>query len=178
MEPRKLYPTDCNDDARDLTTHLLSEATPGGRSRTISHLGRLSTVTPDNSAGTVPGRYAGTCSAAMCAWPLANGASPVLGLSIASRFTPLIKGNRDINAHTQSKGRKRHILVGMLGLILAVVTAARGQGRDGAKTVLTVLRDKFSCLRLIWTDQAHAGSVNRLGQSVLESSCSLGPVRL
>ena len=167
MEPRKSYPTDRNDDARDLTTHLLPEATPGGRSPTISHLDRLSIVTSNNGAGTAPGGYAGTCSAAMCAWPPANGASPVLGLSIASRLTPLIKGNRDINAHTQVKGRKRHILAGTLELLLAVVAAAMGQDRDGAKTLLTVPRDKFSCLRLIWTDQAYAGSVDRLGQSVL-----------
>jgi hypothetical protein len=135
MEPRKPYPTDRNDDAWDLTTHLLPEATPGGRSPTISHLDRLSIVTSNNGAGTVPGGYAGTCSAAMCACPSANSASPVLGLSIASRLTSLIKGNRDINTHAQVKGRKRHILAGMLELLLAVVTAAMGQDRYGAKTL-------------------------------------------
>jgi hypothetical protein len=152
MEPRQPSPTDRNNDAWDLITHLLPEATPGGRSPTISHLGGLSIITSNTSTGTAPSRYAWTCSAAMCVWPLANGASPVLGLSIASLLTPPTKANR---------------LAGMLGLILAVVTAARGQDRDGAKTMLTVLRDKFSCLRLIWTDQAHAGLVNRLDQSVL-----------
>jgi hypothetical protein len=167
MELRKPYPTDLNDYAWDLITRLLPEATPGGRPHTISHLGRLSIVTSNNGAGTAPYSYAWTCSATMCAWPLANGASPVLGLSLASWLRPPEEGHRDVDAHKQVKRRKRHLLVGMLGLILAVATAARGQDRDDAKTLLTGLRDKFSCLRLIWTDQAHAGSVNHLGQRVL-----------
>jgi len=46
-------------------------------------------------------------------------------------------------------------------LILAiVVTAASVQDRDGAKTVLAVLRHKFSRLRVIWADQAYAGQLS------------------
>jgi transposase len=44
-------------------------------------------------------------------------------------------------------------------LILAVVTAARVQDRDGAKNVLAVLRHKCSRLRVIWADQADAGQL-------------------
>jgi putative transposase len=45
-------------------------------------------------------------------------------------------------------------------LILAiVVTAASVQDRDGAKTVLTLLRHTFSRLRVIWADQAYAGQL-------------------
>jgi transposase len=45
-------------------------------------------------------------------------------------------------------------------LILAVVvTAASVQDRDGAQTLLTVLRHKFSRLRVIWADQAYAGQL-------------------
>jgi putative transposase len=62
--------------------------------------------------------------------------------------------------HKQVKGRKRHILVDTLGLLLAVVvTAASVQDRDGAKSLLEVLRHKFSRLRLIWADQAYAGEL-------------------
>jgi putative transposase len=58
------------------------------------------------------------------------------------------------------KGRKRHILVDTLGLILAVVvTAASVQDREGALSLLVSLRHGFSRLRLIWADQAYAGDL-------------------
>ena len=57
-------------------------------------------------------------------------------------------------------GRKRHILLDKLGLILAaVVHAADIQDRDGAKLVLEGLRDRFSRLRLIWADGGNAGKL-------------------
>lgn len=42
-------------------------------------------------------------------------------------------------------------------LLAVVVTAANVQDRDGAKSVLAVLRHKFSRLRHIWADGAYAG---------------------
>jgi putative transposase len=58
------------------------------------------------------------------------------------------------------KGRKRHILVDMLGLMLAViVTAASVQERDGAMSLLASFRHRFFRLRLIWADQAYAGDL-------------------
>jgi putative transposase len=58
----------------------------------------------------------------------------------------------------QIKGRKRHILVDTLGLLIAVVvTAARVQDRDGAKLLLGLLRRWFTRLRCIWADGAYAG---------------------
>jgi len=60
----------------------------------------------------------------------------------------------------QIKGRKRHLLVDTLGLVLAVVVhAANIQDRDGAKLVLERLTHKFSRLRLIWADGAYAGQL-------------------
>jgi putative transposase len=56
------------------------------------------------------------------------------------------------------KGRKRHILVATLGLLIAVVvTAASVQDRDGAKLLLGILRHWFTRLRCIWADGAYAG---------------------
>jgi putative transposase len=56
------------------------------------------------------------------------------------------------------KGRKRHILVDTLGLLIAVVvTAANVQDRDGAKLLLGILRHWFTRLRCIWADGAYAG---------------------
>jgi hypothetical protein len=50
-------------------------------------------------------------------------------------------------------GRKRHLLVDTLGLVLLVVeTAADVQDRDGARTVLSALSTQFRRLRVIWAD--------------------------
>ena len=57
-------------------------------------------------------------------------------------------------------GRKRHLLVDTLGLVLlVVVTAADVQDRDGARTVLSALSTQFRRLRVIWADGAYAGSL-------------------
>jgi putative transposase len=58
------------------------------------------------------------------------------------------------------KGRKRHIVVDTIGLLLAVVVhAADIQDRDGAKLVLTKLVGRFPRLKLIWADAAYAGQL-------------------
>ena len=58
------------------------------------------------------------------------------------------------------KGRKRHIVVDTMGLLLAVVVhAADIQDRDGAKLVLGKLLGRFPRLRLIWADGAYAGQL-------------------
>ncbi len=57
-------------------------------------------------------------------------------------------------------GRKRHIVVDTLGLLLAVVVhAANIQDRDGAKLVLAKLVGRFPRLKLIWADGGYAGQL-------------------
>ena len=57
-------------------------------------------------------------------------------------------------------GRKRHLLVDTLGLLLAVVVpAANVQGRDGAKLVLAQARARCPRLRLLWADGNYAGQL-------------------
>ncbi len=57
-------------------------------------------------------------------------------------------------------GRKRHLVVDTLGLILAVVVhAANIQDRQGAMLVLELLKDKFPRLRTIWADGGYAGQL-------------------
>jgi putative transposase len=69
-------------------------------------------------------------------------------------------GEKGFDSAKQVKGRKRHILVDTLGLLIAVVvTAASVQDRDGAKRLLGVLRHWFTRLRLIWADGAYAGGL-------------------
>jgi len=58
------------------------------------------------------------------------------------------------------KGRKRHLVVDTLGLVLAVVVhAANVQDRDGAKLVLQKLVGRFPRLTLIWADGGYAGQL-------------------
>lgn len=55
-------------------------------------------------------------------------------------------------------GRKRHLLVDTLGLVLAcVVHAANIQDRDGAKRVLAAASFDFARLRIIRADGGYAG---------------------
>jgi putative transposase len=57
-------------------------------------------------------------------------------------------------------GRKRHLIVDTLGLVLAVVVhAASMQDRDGAKEVLRRIRGRFARLKLIWADGGYAGKL-------------------
>jgi putative transposase len=56
------------------------------------------------------------------------------------------------------------MMVDTLGLLLNVmVTAAPVQDRDGAMSLLDVLRHRFACLRVIWADQAYAGDLMAWG---------------
>jgi transposase len=55
-------------------------------------------------------------------------------------------------------GRKRHILVDTLGLLLKVVVhPANVQDRVGAKLVLADISDQFPRLRHLWADQGYTG---------------------
>ena len=70
-------------------------------------------------------------------------------------------------------GRKRHIVVDTLGLLLAVVVhPADIQDRDGARLVLARLLGRFPRLRVIWADGAYGGKLvqwaNTAGGWILE----------
>lgn len=63
---------------------------------------------------------------------------------------------RGYDAGKQVSGRKRHLLVDVLGLVLvAVVHSAAVQDYDGARLVLANLRHRFTRLRHIWADAAY-----------------------
>jgi putative transposase len=69
-------------------------------------------------------------------------------------------GVRGFDAGKKVMGRKRHILVDTLGLILHVVVhPASIQDRDGAKLVLTVLLQRFGWLQCIFADSGYAGEL-------------------
>ena len=58
------------------------------------------------------------------------------------------------------KGRKRHILVDTLGLMLGIlVTPADTTERDGAQSLLQRTLGVFTWLRLLWVDGGYSGPV-------------------
>lgn len=67
---------------------------------------------------------------------------------------------RGFDAGKQTAGRKRHILVDTLGLLLLVVVHSAGiQDRDGARRVLAPLAYCFTRLRKIWADGIYTGGL-------------------
>ena len=56
------------------------------------------------------------------------------------------------------KGRKRHLLVDTIGLVLMViVTAAKVPEREGARLLFKKVKDLFPRLKLIWVDGGYRG---------------------
>lgn len=69
-------------------------------------------------------------------------------------------GIRGYDGGKKTVGRKRHILVDTLGLLLLiVVTAADVQDRDGAKLVFEQARVRFPRLKLVWADGGYTGQL-------------------
>ena len=73
--------------------------------------------------------------------------------------TTQIRGVRGFDAAKNIKGRKRHILVDTLGLLLTIaVTAASTQEREGARMVFARLNGSCKKLRRIWVDGGYRGA--------------------
>jgi putative transposase len=69
-------------------------------------------------------------------------------------------GPRGFDAFKRVMGRKRHVVVDTLGLLLVVVVhVASLQDPAGAKRVLTAIKGRFPRLALIWADGIYASVV-------------------
>ncbi len=67
-------------------------------------------------------------------------------------------GDSGFDAGKKVKGRKRHLVVDTLGLLLAVsVTAASVQDRDGAHPVVASAMSKYPSVRTLFVDGGYAG---------------------
>jgi|YNPBryunderm2012_1023409.scaffolds.fasta_scaffold05325_2 putative transposase len=70
------------------------------------------------------------------------------------------RGARGYDAGKKVNGRKRHLLVDVLGLILAVVVhPADIQDRDGARLVFDRVRGLLPRLKKVWADGGYAGQL-------------------
>jgi putative transposase len=79
------------------------------------------------------------------------------------------RGLRGYDGGKRLRGRKRHIVVDVLGLLLVVMVHSAGiQDRDGAKAVLTALVGRFPGLQLIWADGGYAGKLVTWAAHVLQ----------
>jgi transposase len=68
------------------------------------------------------------------------------------------------DAGKQVKGKKRHVLVDTLGLLLhAIVHPANVQDRDGGIALLTALAERFPLLAKLFADGAYQGPQFREG---------------
>jgi putative transposase len=64
------------------------------------------------------------------------------------------------DAGKKVKGRKRHVIVDVLGMLLAVgVTAASIQDRDGTWPVLREIHREHPAVQLVWVDSAYGGDL-------------------
>lgn len=74
--------------------------------------------------------------------------------------TPDQAGERGYDAGKKIKGRKRHVAVDTLGLVLGImITSAAIQDRDAAKSLIGSLVKLFGRLQIIWADGGYLGAL-------------------
>jgi putative transposase len=72
----------------------------------------------------------------------------------------LKRGQRGFDAGKKIKGRKRHIAVDTMGLLLAVVVHSAGiQDRTGARAVLVRLFAGFGTIQTVFADGGYSGKL-------------------
>ena len=85
-----------------------------------------------------------------------------------SAKTTEMGGPRGYDAGKKIKGRKRHILVDVLGLVLVVlVLPANIQDRDGGRLALSAMHAAYPTVTKVWADGAYAGKLIQFARDEL-----------
>jgi transposase len=103
----------------------------------------------------------------------ADGRDPMASAGIVDAQS--VKGSDTVGAATRGfdagkkvNGRKRHIVVDTLGLLIVVmVTAASVQDRDGGRRVLDKARMAMPSILRVWADGGYAGRLVRFALTAL-----------
>lgn len=191
MEPRKPYPSDLTDAQFERVAAYLPQAKKTGRKSTISRREILNAILYKVKTGcqwnAIPHDlpHHKTVYTYFTWWTLDGTLDSILtALRESARkqagreATPSAaiidsqsvkttsyggeEGTIGVDGHKRVNGRKRHILVDTLGLLLAVVvTAANLPDREGARQLADTCRG-FPRLSKIWVDGSYTGDVKAL----------------
>lgn len=178
------YPSDLTDEQWNMIKALIPPEKPGGRHRTVNMREVLNAILSVTVGGIqwrmLPHEFPPWATVYGYFWRWRNTGvwqrlhdpfraqvrqqagrhkHPTAGcLDSQSVKTTHVPGERGYDAGKQVNGRKRHLLVDTLGLLLAVVvTAASVQDREGARLLFRRLGGACKKLRKIWVDGGYRG---------------------
>jgi transposase len=136
-----LYPAASKGASSRASTTVACRCCPGGASRS-----------------TRVARYPSDMSDAE--WAVTEPTLPEPAWKAVKAAETVAKPGRGFDAGKKINGRKRHIAVDVMGLLLViVVTAASVQDRDAARELLWHLRSRVRTITLVWADGGYAGKL-------------------